>query len=399
MKENKNSRSMGDLVDGKDYLVNYYQFFEVEPEALAGANRETAKQVLKSSHREKSLQYHPDRYAHLSPLMQSQAEQVYGSVERGYAILIDPDKRVAYDKQLADWKGPISDNGFPIYAADFYNRVHSSSPITEETFDSLREMSHIVGFNPNTHKLLERLHQAGGEGDEQLEEELDRSLNNMDLFAGVEEHFRWEQAGVEGHEFTENTPAGYLEAVKEKIDVAKNQVFERVNQLLLEARSGQLLLVDANRENITEQALMTPEETAERFRAAFTEAISTAEPKLEALAQKREEILAKRIKLSMRYQPAQPQLFGRVAVCVNSSRGILWQAYRLEQTNIVSDDSLTAQEMSELSDPTKAEALIAQEWNILIMKVREHLDIHLQLREVLTVHFENFLDQKQSEES
>ena len=86
---------------------------------LTDADAQTAERLLKPAYREKSLQYHPDRYTHLSPLMKVQAEQVHRSVEQGHGILTDPAKRRLYDKKLAEWKGPVSTNGFPIYDWQF----------------------------------------------------------------------------------------------------------------------------------------------------------------------------------------------------------------------------------------------------------------------------------------
>lgn len=395
MPEEKESRVMLDLQDGKDYLVNYYEFFGVSRVALEGTDAHAAEALLKSAYREKNMQYHPDRYAHLSPLMQKQAEQVHRSVEWGYRTLTDPAKREAYNKQLAEWKGPISENGFAIYDWGFQAGLNRRAMTDHEIAKAKVLLSDIAGYNPNTHKLLERLAEEKS-SDPEIRDALDGSLESQEIFVGIEEHLRWQQAGVADPAIPEAT-VGYLDRVKEEVERLKAKIPQQAAQFLLEAQSGQLKLTAVTGEDCTQDAVLKPQEALAQITKALLKPIEDAAPKLEALAKQREEIFARRLELSIEYRPLQKKFRPNLAVCIRSSHSelVFWFACKLEDgTRVVHDESLTKEQLCVLEDPKQARAWIKRGWSIMVLTGRHCLDVGAQYQAAVIQHFENYSKQE-----
>jgi DnaJ-class molecular chaperone len=73
---------------------SYYQLLRVPPEADARAVRASYYRI--------AAQLHPDRYHNLADAtMRDQLESIYARVCEAYRVLVNPDKRAAYDRGLA----------------------------------------------------------------------------------------------------------------------------------------------------------------------------------------------------------------------------------------------------------------------------------------------------------
>jgi DnaJ-class molecular chaperone len=73
---------------------SYYQLMRVPPEADARAVRASYYRI--------AAQLHPDRYHNLPDVaMREQLESIYARICEAYRVLVDPGKRAAYDRGLA----------------------------------------------------------------------------------------------------------------------------------------------------------------------------------------------------------------------------------------------------------------------------------------------------------
>ena len=74
--------------------LSYYQILRVPAAATAA--------VIRASYYQIAAQLHPDRYHSLpDPVLRDQLESIFARVTEGYRVLVDSQKRAAYDRQLA----------------------------------------------------------------------------------------------------------------------------------------------------------------------------------------------------------------------------------------------------------------------------------------------------------
>src|SRR5438270_12499531 len=105
---------------------DYYEVLSV--------SRTATDQEIKSAYRKVALQYHPDRTSHLADGERRAAEEKFKEASEAYAVLMDADKRAAYDRYgHAATSGAGS--GFGGFGnADFGNFNDIFSSIFEQAF-------------------------------------------------------------------------------------------------------------------------------------------------------------------------------------------------------------------------------------------------------------------------
>jgi hypothetical protein len=381
----RDSISMEDLVHGKDYLVNFYEMFGVTPEQVVAD-----RGVLDKPRRELMVKYHSDKYAHLPEVFRRQAEYVFHNIELGYEILKDKIKREAYEKQLAEWKGPISTSGFPIYDPNFYTELHRT-PLTNEQIEEVEEiLGHLTGYDSDTHAVLERQLDKGST-DPQVKRAFDRSLLGKEVLYGVQEHLYWSNAGLTKPELEGNTPAGYLDQVRADLATAREQIPQRAQILLLQANSGQIKLLGPGGEDQTDQLITDPKQALVKITEILTSRFDEVAPKIEALAAEQEQIRNQRLELlEGEYRPKQRKLHPRLILCLQKDKRILyWMAFKMLDTqSIVSDESLTKEQMERVADPEEARRWIRRGYNVMFLQIRDALDLTEQVEEVVQKHFD-----------
>ncbi|MBV9669544.1 MAG: molecular chaperone DnaJ [Acidobacteriales bacterium] len=104
---------------------DYYEVLSV--------SRTATEQEIKSAYRKVALQYHPDRTAHLQDGERKEAEEKFNEASEAYAVLMDVDKRAAYDRY---GHAATSASGFGGFSggADFGNFNDIFSSIFEQAF-------------------------------------------------------------------------------------------------------------------------------------------------------------------------------------------------------------------------------------------------------------------------
>ena len=375
-----------DFKNGKDYLVDIYAFLEIDREADA--------ETIKKAYRERSQIYHPDKYQHLAPTFRIQTEQIFQNLQWAFETLSDPVKRAAYDKQLAEWKGPISTSGNWVYDPRWHSRI---TPIDEEFKQKF--LPQITGYNPETHGLLEKL-VAASPDDPELAKALDNSYGAQDSMLAVEEELRWKQAGIEEHSPEYRPNAGYLEEVRQQIagtkETLETRAKENAKEHMLLAQSGQLKLLSAGGEDQTQALLADPDLEAKLVEAEI-QRFSAAAEKIEEVAQRREAVIEKRFaNLRGEYRPLQNKFYHRVIIGCGGEGHRMWRAVTFDRDFSVcrEDNSISEEEMQKLTDDGEAIKMIEKGINVLFFDLRQGLDYWAQLEEALQRHSENLQKQE-----
>ena len=115
-----------------------------------GVDREATQDQIKRAYRKLSRKYHPD----ISK--EPDAEARFKEVGEAYAVLKDPEKRVAYDQLGANWQGgqdfhppPDWDQGFEFRGGD---ANHFDAEQFSDFFESLYGQAASQGFKSNAHR-------------------------------------------------------------------------------------------------------------------------------------------------------------------------------------------------------------------------------------------------------
>ncbi len=387
MSNDRDSISFQDLRHGVEFLVDFYKLF--------GVSREQVEQnvgVIKARYRDLAAKYHPDKYQHLAETFQAQTVQVYRHVLLGFETLSDASKRAAYDKQLSEWKGPISDNGFPVYDPQFYADLRRL-PLTDKQIEEAEEvLGHLTGYDADDHAVLAK-QVSRGSTDPQLLRAMDRSLHGKEILRAVQEHLYWGTIGIRKKiEGDGNTPAGYLEQVKSELAAARQQIPEQAQTLLLQARSGQIKLLGSGEDKTTE-LLADPAQGIQTVTTALTKEFDVVAPKIEWLAAEQEALREKRLELlSGEYQPPQRRFHPNLIICLDGGgERKSWFAFKMIKADTCSsDESVTNEQMQALTDPVEAKRWIRRGYNIMVLKVRGGIDVKDQLQEAVMKHYDSY---------
>jgi hypothetical protein len=393
------SISFCDLRPGRDYLVNYYSLFEIDPAEISGKSLSEIKDLIKPVHRRLVGLYGPDKYAHLAPGLAAMATQVFLAIQAGYETLLDTDKLAAYDKILASWDGPISESGGAVYDASHYQKINRGR-ITDEDIEQTRNiMEQISGYNSKTHQVLQRL-KDGKTSDVELITAYDDSLFHKVILVAMEEHLRFQQAGFEGREVVGDTPAGYLSEVVQQLDAFRAGIPDKARQLLLAAGQGSLKLLTEGGEDMTDSLLVNPEAGLSKLTIALTQRFNDAATKILELSEEREALYLERLSLLKgTYWPKQRKLRDKLIVGVMADEVCMWFPFVFANGVVSEDVAFNKQEVVSLKDDELlAKRFMKAGWNIMILAMREGIDFHVQLQHVVVAHFESYLDSIEEKE-
>ncbi|MBV1951190.1 MAG: DnaJ domain-containing protein [Cycloclasticus sp.] len=129
--------------------MEYKDYYKV-----MGVERDATQAQIKRAYRKLARKYHPDINK------ESDAEVRFKEVGEAYAVLKDPEKRVAYDQLGSNWQGgqdfhppPNWDQGFEFHGGDAeqFNAEQFS-----DFFESLYGQASARGFDEQTNRELHR---------------------------------------------------------------------------------------------------------------------------------------------------------------------------------------------------------------------------------------------------
>ncbi len=89
--------------DGAKYIIDYYAVLGVPPHA--------DMPTLRDAYRQKTTEYHPDKYVGRAPEFVQLANMRIRVIDEAKNVLFDEAKKKEYDQTLKDWSGSVSKNG------------------------------------------------------------------------------------------------------------------------------------------------------------------------------------------------------------------------------------------------------------------------------------------------
>jgi curved DNA-binding protein CbpA len=357
--------------EGIDYIVNLYSIAGTEPDA-----NETD---LRTALNRKAMEYYPDRLEGVAPEFREKGERMARLLNRARGILLDPDKRSEYDKILANWEGPVSEDGIPAMSLDRYHEIQMQGKSSEEVeaifAEQVEKIASMTGYSPSRLVFLESMiEKAGGEISDELRAEYEDTLLQKDRALAIEEaelSRLLSLPDIESQNFVATLSygedmAGRLEAARESKEA----------QLQLQALGG----VGAK------LALLSGEETEPRTKIVVASPLALELPeyfdeqaaKVQAIAEEREAITDKRLE---NFRPILPEAKLQTELREDLIIGIVtgsmhtWFGAKLD----IAKDSAEFQEVSDdlkqLLDRGDYEAVILRGNGLLLITPMEHIDI------------------------
>lgn len=383
--------------NGVDYLINYY--------GVIGVPQDTEDETIKKAWREKMRQYHPDRYNGLASEFQSRAEDMARMLGKAYEVLSDPVRRAAHDKQLAEWSGPISEDGIPIMPL-FGSRYGVANLFGDQEAELemeglLQQARAMSGFDPSIHGFLEQQYSATDNPSVELENAYRQSLAKRDICLSLEESFHMEAIGL-GRRTAPHPLADYLADTQAKVEAGTEGVVANVQQILLALHAGEVKMLGPGGEPlpIMEEVQTDPDAALVRYTERALANYSKGAEKVLELAQQRQEVINKRLALVRgEYKPEQTEFFRRLVIRLQFGDNHRWLAFSLvgegENVSFETDEIISQEEMEELTDPEKAQVLIVTGCNIIYLAVEEGLPWHPAVEEVLNQHYALLFDDEE----
>jgi hypothetical protein len=278
--------------EGVDYLIDLYQVAGISQDADAHAVRGVINSMLK--------EYHPDRLDGLAPEFRSKGERMSILLNRAKTILLDTEKREAYDQILTMWELPISNDGTPVVRINDIMRAEAAKKTSEELEAGFAKQSNevaaMVKHNPAQQALLAKLYEAAsGEDADGLRGVYDAALFAEDQVLAIEEAERGQLLGLKANERYE-TSLGYADNTQRMIEGVREEQKQDYQRRALGGVGAQLALLAGE----------TPVDHARSILpagSALPHYFDEQAKKVSEIATKREEILEKRLEI---FEPDYP---------------------------------------------------------------------------------------------
>jgi len=382
---------MTDYRHGVHYLVNYYKLLEVPEDATT--------KTIGSSYRRMVKGYHMDRFQGLAANPRSEVEQMSRVLTEAYATLSNPAKRAAYDLQLASWEGPISTSGRAVVEMSrpywsVYGVMDQADQERDWDENGTDRVLKVSGFDPNTHALLEQLYEAADDPAPELVAVYATSLEKLQTVLAVQESSEGDLLGLTA--FDDNPQvAGYLEATQAKVLLQRDAVWVQVACTVQAIRSGSLPMLESGSSTAPDEA--ADESALDRHAAITLERFDSRAEKMLKLASDRLAVMEKRLSLiEPEYLLAQNQHSEKAILHVLVGRGSTWMAFRYSDGGVAVDGNITDEiRGADLESPASLKLLrklIRQHWSVMQVTVPTGLEIRDVIDEVLSQHFQEFLD-------
>jgi len=382
-----------DIKHGVDYLVDFY--------ALLGVSRKAKEKTIKEAFREKIQQYHTDRYQGLAPILKSQADQMAKVLNEASAILTDSKMRKAYNKQLAEWTGPISESGMPVI--DISKPYLSVAPLLsgKEKGPAQKQVweqavDQLSGHNPDTFVLLERLYNESDDPPKDLEAAYREALRKRDLHIELHGGLAWQEIGYENRPGDKQLPSAYAEMTTEELTNVKERLQEDLAPKLALIHGGQLKALGSGSEEITEALEQDPNKALAHYQAVVDERFEKSAEKIRALAREREIVIKQRLDLVEHwYWPEQNEFLPKLLACIEIHKTRMWFAFAHTGDGLVStDESVDTSTLSSLVDSEDdAKKWLDKGYSIVFFKAEDNIDFHEQVEEVVSKHFDKVPEQ------
>ena len=370
------------------YLVDWYAFFGIERDADLESIKATCRRLIGL--------YHPDKYAHLAPEFAKQAERKQTLINEGQAILTDPEKRAAYDAQLASWDGPLSRDGVAIEVIGREPmsplRLLQSVPKTLE--DKMQALAmQASGYNSFMFEYLEKRATVDDKLPSEIDPELrlaySAALAAKDIYLAMMEEGMARNIGMDianGSSLKLGT-VRHAEEIKSKLEAFETGLDDRLSQHLLGLSATDIKLLPGPG---AEPMEASPDNLA-RLREVGLKRFQALATRLRILSVERQAVIDERLK----FMDAEYVIVGhpkaeRLMVLLDAGElGPVGIGLQLEGDHLVSEDLSDEELRRLLSNPDQA---VAEGWSVVRIKPLETVDPQEQIEEVANRHFGPLLD-------
>lgn len=376
---------------GIDYLIDYYVILRVKRDADA--------HTIKKAYHDQQLLYHPDRYAHLAPEFQNQAETRSRIITDAYKILYDPSRRAAYDEELASWKGSISQDGMAIVdpTKPYFSCAALLFPSDEGEIEKLisQAMDTLSGYNPDTFELIQALFLATKDPPEKIRKAYQEQLDKKDRYLSIKESTVWGKIGFR------NQPVGvgkvisltHRKEIAETIEKNRGVLEKEVARTLMMLGTGELKAIGPGGEELQAVCTQNPQQALQIYYTKAMERFESVSAEITALADERVKVAQKRLdSITCVYIPAEQLRCSRLILVVRTpefTKG--FHFHLISESHVVSDTVLSAKEIEELQDPACANQWIEKGHSIMFMDLLVGIDAMDQVQKSVQRHFEEFL--------
>lgn len=313
----------------KHYLVDWYHILGVPRDAEIEDIRTAYEKILRT--------YNPDL---LPDEFKAAARQKIHFAQEACSILTDPHKRAGFDRLLSEWNKPISKNGHPIIDLSKLSQEYLlGDPGTRNYFQSLiNQLRETSQFDPDTFEKTSAEFEKTEHPSEFLTHTWEKELARYDQYLALMEATLRDMIGIESKTpMLCSPPPDYQENAKAAIVAKSNEIPGLVGQLLLEAYTQHRLPLPDGKQKPAERSIVIhqlSEGMVQRF-------MSTA-LKIEEIAQKREEVMAERLRFVRGNYETEETKSAHLLVSITSENTQAWRAYKATKKSFAIDKRLSA---------------------------------------------------------
>jgi curved DNA-binding protein CbpA len=357
--------------EGIDYIVNLY--------AVAGAEQGATEPEIKTALNDRAKEYHPDRLQGLAPEFQEKGERIAKLLNRARGILLDTDKRTAYDEILTTWDGPVSTDGTPVVSIARLQEVQLQGKTPEEVeamfAEQVEQIAGMTGYRPSRLSFLEKMvEQADDDVADELRDEYEDALLQKDRALAIEEAERSRALGLPDIQEQNYTAAlGYGEETAAKLTEARAKKEANLQLLALGGVGAKLALLTGE---VTEPSasLVTESPMSLELPAYYGQQAA----RVQQIANERDAITDKRLENLVPIYPEaelQAELKGSLIIGVATSKGHYWLGAKLNIEQDSADFQQVGDEVKALLNQGDYAAVIARGHGVVLVKPMEHIDI------------------------
>ena len=223
-------------IHGRDYLIDFYSILDVE--------RTACIVDIQTAYRKSLRENHPDIVDRASPEIKSSARHKTELIVFAYQTLSDEEKRVAYDKQLAEFdQRLISKNGTPMLdptkrSIDIDLLVSDGK--REGRDQIMKQVDIMAGYSPDIFRVVETAYNSIEGSDSQLEGAYKKALEKKLTYLTVMEDQAWADVGIPNQNDVGFivAPKDHLTRRNEQLEEARVEITQGVEERVLAIESG-----------------------------------------------------------------------------------------------------------------------------------------------------------------
>lgn len=379
-----------------DYLIDYYAILKVK--------RDADIHTIKKAYHDQQLLYHPDRYAHLAPEFQKQAEQRSRIITDAYKILCDSVARTAYDIKLINWKGSISHDGTaivdptkPYFSCGALLFLPDEGEI-KKRIDAV--MDQASGYNPETFELIEALFDAMKDPTEKVKRAYQEQLEKKDMYLSIKENMAWAKIGFHNQPIGGMISLAHGKEIAETIEKGRRVVEKEIARTLMMLGTGELKAIGPGGEELQTACTQNPEQALQIYYAKAVEQFEVVSGEISALANERVKVTEKRLdSITCVYVPPEQSRCSRLILVAHTPEFNTGFHFRLEgRFRVVSNTVLSPEELKQIEDPMYVNQWIEKGYSVMFMEVLAGIDAMDQIQKFVQRHFEEFLKKIENKE-